>query len=140
MHFRPIVKLAVAVLAAPLFLAAQNTPVIQLQNLAHAVESLDKTVPFYRDVIGLPVNGARDPLTQQPQALDDDMQRTEKLIADEEHKKTGLAEQPPSPRFSTVQLTQKEQPDFLNTLQAQAAASRVTNQKRFGSTPRMYQR
>lgn len=63
-------------LAAPLLLTAQTppaTPVIQLQNLAHAVDSLDKTVPFYRDVIGLPVNGARDPLAQQPQALDEDM-------------------------------------------------------------------
>jgi len=55
-------------LALPLVVSAQTTPVIQLQNLAHAVESLDKTVPFYRDVIGLPVNG-RDPLAAQPQAL-----------------------------------------------------------------------
>jgi len=55
--------------------AAQTTPVVQLQNLAHAVESLDKTVPFYRDVIGLPVNGARDPLAAQPQALNEDMSK-----------------------------------------------------------------
>ena len=54
---------------------AQTTPVIQLQNLAHTTESLDKTVPFYRDVLGLPVNGARDPLTAQPQKLDDDMSK-----------------------------------------------------------------
>ena len=59
----------------PLRLSAQTTPVVQLQNLAHAVDSLDKTVPFYRDVVGLPVNGARDPLAQQPQALDEDMSR-----------------------------------------------------------------
>ena len=54
---------------------AQTNPVVQLQNLAHTAESLDKTVPFYRDVLGLPVNGARDPLTQQPQKLDDDMSK-----------------------------------------------------------------
>ncbi len=54
---------------------AQTTPVLQLQNLAHTAESLEKTVPFYRDVLGLPVNGARDPLTQQPQKLDEDMSR-----------------------------------------------------------------
>ncbi len=55
--------------------SAQTTPVIQLQNLAHTTESLDKTVPFYRDVLGLPVNGARDPLAQQPQKLDQDMSK-----------------------------------------------------------------
>jgi catechol 2,3-dioxygenase-like lactoylglutathione lyase family enzyme len=43
-----------------------------LQNLAHAVDSLEKTVPFYRDVIGLTV-GARDPLAAQPTALNEDM-------------------------------------------------------------------
>jgi catechol 2,3-dioxygenase-like lactoylglutathione lyase family enzyme len=53
----------------------QATPVVQLQNLAHTAESLDKTVPFYRDVLGVPVNGARDPLTQQPQKLDEDMSK-----------------------------------------------------------------
>jgi catechol 2,3-dioxygenase-like lactoylglutathione lyase family enzyme len=53
----------------------QATPVVQLQNLAHATESLDKTVPFYRDVLGLPVNGTRDPLAQQPQKLDEDMSK-----------------------------------------------------------------
>jgi catechol 2,3-dioxygenase-like lactoylglutathione lyase family enzyme len=50
-------------------------PVVQLQNLAHTTESLDKTVPFYRDILGLPVNGARDPLAQQPQKLDEDMSK-----------------------------------------------------------------
>jgi catechol 2,3-dioxygenase-like lactoylglutathione lyase family enzyme len=55
--------------------AAQTTPVIQLQNLAHTTESLEKTVPFYRDVLGLPVNGTRDPLAQQPQKLDEDMSK-----------------------------------------------------------------
>ena len=67
------------IFAAAGFLAAlasaQSTPVVQLQNLAHTTESLDKTVPFYRDVLGLPVNGARDPLTQQPQKLDEDMSK-----------------------------------------------------------------
>jgi catechol 2,3-dioxygenase-like lactoylglutathione lyase family enzyme len=53
----------------------QTTPVVRLQNLAHTTESLDKTVPFYRDVLGLPLNGTRDPLAQQPQKLDDDMSK-----------------------------------------------------------------
>lgn len=53
----------------------QTTPVVRLQNLAHTTESLDKTVPFYRDVLGLPLNGTRDPLAQQPQKLDEDMSK-----------------------------------------------------------------
>lgn len=68
-------KLVLAVIAVPAVLSAQTTPVVALQNLAHAVDSLDKTVPFYRDVIGLPVNGARDPLAQQPQVLDEDLSK-----------------------------------------------------------------
>jgi catechol 2,3-dioxygenase-like lactoylglutathione lyase family enzyme len=55
--------------------SAQSTPVVQLQNLAHTTESLEKTLPFYRDVLGLLVNGAGDPLTQQPQKLDEDMSK-----------------------------------------------------------------
>jgi catechol 2,3-dioxygenase-like lactoylglutathione lyase family enzyme len=66
-------SVAASLLAVSAF--AQNTPVVQLQNLAHTTESLEKTVPFYRDVLGLPVNGARDPLTQQPQKLDEDMSK-----------------------------------------------------------------
>src|SRR5690348_17133156 len=66
-------SLAASLLAASAF--AQTTPVVQLQNLAHTTESLEKTVPFYRDVLGLPVNGTRDPLAAQPQKLDDDMSR-----------------------------------------------------------------
>ena len=66
--------LAVASLVAAVA-SAQTTPVVQLQNLAHTTESLDKTVPFYRDVLGLPVNGTRDPLSQQPQKLDEDMSK-----------------------------------------------------------------
>jgi metallo-beta-lactamase class B len=54
---------------------APATPVVALGNLAHAVESLDKTVPFYRDLLGLPANGARDPLSEKPQPLDADMSR-----------------------------------------------------------------
>ena len=54
---------------------AQSTPIVQLQNLAHTTGSLDKTVPFYRDVLGLPLNGTADPLAQQPQKLDEDMSR-----------------------------------------------------------------
>src|SRR5215469_18366693 len=68
-------KLRLLLFAFPAIAFAQETPVIGLGNLAHAVESLDKTVPFYRDVLGLPVNGARDPLSQTPQALDADMSR-----------------------------------------------------------------
>jgi catechol 2,3-dioxygenase-like lactoylglutathione lyase family enzyme len=49
--------------------------VVRLQNLAHTTESLDKTLPFYRDVLGLPVNGTSDPLAQQPQKLDQDMSK-----------------------------------------------------------------
>src|SRR5579863_1410634 len=64
--------------AASLFAAvalSQTTPVVRLQNLAHTTESLEKTVPFYRDVLGLPLNGARDPLTQPRQKLDEDMSK-----------------------------------------------------------------
>src|SRR5262245_20096981 len=80
MKSKIFLALSLAGLITPLLLFAQTqstpaTPVVQLQNLAHAVDSLDKTVPFYRDVIGLPVNGARDPLAQQPQALDEDMSK-----------------------------------------------------------------
>ncbi len=75
MNLKSVARLLLAVLALPLFLSGQTTPVVQLQNLAHAVESLDKTVPFYRDVIGLPLNGAQNPLAQQPAPLDEDMSR-----------------------------------------------------------------
>jgi catechol 2,3-dioxygenase-like lactoylglutathione lyase family enzyme len=75
MNCKTLLKLSLAALTFPLLMSAQTTPVVQLQNLAHAVDSLDKTVPFYRDVIGLPVNGARDPLAAQPQALNEDMSR-----------------------------------------------------------------
>ena len=68
-----VLKVSVAASVIAAFASAQTTPVIQLQNLAHTTESLDKTVPFYRDVLGLPVNGSRDPLAQQPQKLDEDM-------------------------------------------------------------------
>jgi catechol 2,3-dioxygenase-like lactoylglutathione lyase family enzyme len=54
---------------------SQTTPVVRLQNLAHTTESLDRTLPFYRDVLGLPMNGSRDPLAQQPQKLDEDMSK-----------------------------------------------------------------
>jgi catechol 2,3-dioxygenase-like lactoylglutathione lyase family enzyme len=53
----------------------QTIQVVRLQNLAHTTESLDKTVPFYRDALGLQVNGTRDPLAQQPQKLDQDMSK-----------------------------------------------------------------
>jgi catechol 2,3-dioxygenase-like lactoylglutathione lyase family enzyme len=68
-------KASFIALAFEVFALPQATPVVQLQNLAHTTEALDKTVPFYRDVLGLPINGARDPLTQQPQKLDDEMSK-----------------------------------------------------------------
>lgn len=55
--------------------AAQTTPVVQLQNLAHTTDRLEKTVPFYRDLLGLPLNGARDPLAAQPQKLDEELSK-----------------------------------------------------------------
>jgi catechol 2,3-dioxygenase-like lactoylglutathione lyase family enzyme len=57
------------------FASAQTTPVVRLQNLAHTTESLDKTVPFYRDVLELPVGGTGDPLRQKPEKLDEDMSK-----------------------------------------------------------------
>jgi catechol 2,3-dioxygenase-like lactoylglutathione lyase family enzyme len=71
----PLLKVSLIATLFAVFASAQTTPVVQLQNLAHTTESLDKTVPFYRDVLGLPLNGARDPLVQQPQKLDEDMSR-----------------------------------------------------------------
>src|ERR1700722_12422828 len=64
---------AMGLLAALAF--PQSTPVVRLQNLAHTTESLEKTVPFYRDALGLPLNGTRDPLAQQPQKLDEEMSK-----------------------------------------------------------------
>ncbi|MEP6962679.1 MAG: VOC family protein [Acidobacteriota bacterium] len=58
--------------------APSATPVIALQNLAHTVTDLGKTVPFYRDILGLPLNvaaGRPDPLLAAPAALNDDMSR-----------------------------------------------------------------
>lgn len=67
------ISAAAALVAAPA--AAQAIQVVQVQNLAHTAASLEKTVPFYRDVLGLPVNGTRDPLAQQPQKLDEEMSK-----------------------------------------------------------------
>jgi catechol 2,3-dioxygenase-like lactoylglutathione lyase family enzyme len=54
-----------------------SSQVLQLddRSVLGTTESLDKTVPFYRDVLGLPVNGTRDPLAAQPQKLDEDMSK-----------------------------------------------------------------
>jgi catechol 2,3-dioxygenase-like lactoylglutathione lyase family enzyme len=70
-----VLRISIAAGLFSVFSFAQTTPVVRLQNLAHTTESLDKTVPFYRDVLGLPVNGTRDPLAQQPQKLDEDMSK-----------------------------------------------------------------
>jgi predicted enzyme related to lactoylglutathione lyase len=77
MSFKAFTVLALAVLALTLAVSAQTpTPmVVSLGNLAHTAESIEKTVPFYRDVIGLPFTNARDPLTQQPQTLNEDMSK-----------------------------------------------------------------
>jgi catechol 2,3-dioxygenase-like lactoylglutathione lyase family enzyme len=59
-------------------LPAQTTPVVALQNLAHATEDLEKTAVFYRDVLGLPINaraGAPDPVKATPTALNEEMSR-----------------------------------------------------------------
>ncbi len=58
-----------AVLLLPSLVLAQATPVVRLQNLAHAVTSLDRTLPFYRDALGFTVNG--EPLSRQPQPLNE---------------------------------------------------------------------
>ena len=70
-----LLNISVAASLAAAFASAQTTPVVQLQNLAHTTESLQKTYAFYRDVLGLPGSGARDPLAQQPQKLDEDMSK-----------------------------------------------------------------
>lgn len=60
--------------AIPVGLLAQApaTPVVRLGNLAHTVETLEKTVPFYRDLLGLQMNGN---LAQQGQPLDEVMSK-----------------------------------------------------------------
>ncbi|MEI9815273.1 MAG: hypothetical protein WDO18_22665 [Acidobacteriota bacterium] len=71
MQFTKLVKLSFAACALNATLSAQtmpSTPVIGLGNLAHTTETLDKTVPFYRDLIGLPING--NPLAGKPAAMD----------------------------------------------------------------------
>jgi catechol 2,3-dioxygenase-like lactoylglutathione lyase family enzyme len=79
MLLKILLRACIAASFFPAFAFSQTTPVVtpvvQLQNLAHTTESLDKTVPFYRDALGLPVNGTRDPLAQQPQKLDEDMSK-----------------------------------------------------------------
>jgi catechol 2,3-dioxygenase-like lactoylglutathione lyase family enzyme len=64
-----LIRLLVAV--SPVVLMAQTpaTPVIGLGNLAHTAETLEKTVPFYRDLLGLPMNG--NGTLGQPQALNE---------------------------------------------------------------------
>jgi catechol 2,3-dioxygenase-like lactoylglutathione lyase family enzyme len=67
--------LSFCALLLPSLVLAQTTPVVRLQNLAHAVTSLDKTLPFYRDALGFTVNGSGDPLARQPQKLDEPMSK-----------------------------------------------------------------
>ena len=70
-----LLRASLAAILFPAFAFPQTTPVVQLQNLAHTTDSLDKTVPFYRDVLEFPVNGTGDPLAQKPQKLDEDMSK-----------------------------------------------------------------
>jgi catechol 2,3-dioxygenase-like lactoylglutathione lyase family enzyme len=59
-------------------LMAQTANVTALGNLADTVDSLEKTVPFYRDSLGLEFRGGPnrpDPLKAPPAALDADMSR-----------------------------------------------------------------
>lgn len=65
-------NLFLCLLAVP---AVWAQPVIGLGNLAHTAGSLDKSVPFYRDVLGLPVSGDRDPLSEKPQPLNAELSR-----------------------------------------------------------------
>jgi catechol 2,3-dioxygenase-like lactoylglutathione lyase family enzyme len=69
MNTRMLRALLLHALLLPSLVLAQAPPVTKLQNLAHAVTSLDKTLPFYRDALGFTVNG--DPLSRQPQALNE---------------------------------------------------------------------
>jgi predicted enzyme related to lactoylglutathione lyase len=74
---KTLLTLAMVGLALPVLAFAQQapaTPVLQIQTVAHAVDSLDKTVPFYRDVIGLRVGGS-DSLAAQPMALNGDQSK-----------------------------------------------------------------
>jgi catechol 2,3-dioxygenase-like lactoylglutathione lyase family enzyme len=52
---------------SPAVVLAQSSPVTALGNLAHTTETLEKTVPFYRDLLGLQMNGTLG----QPQALNE---------------------------------------------------------------------
>jgi catechol 2,3-dioxygenase-like lactoylglutathione lyase family enzyme len=70
-----LLKASIVASLFPALAFSQRTPVAQLQALAHATESLDKTVPFYRDVLELPVDGAGNVLAQKPQKLDEDMSK-----------------------------------------------------------------
>jgi catechol 2,3-dioxygenase-like lactoylglutathione lyase family enzyme len=65
--------LSFSALLLPSVVLAQTTPVVRLQNLAHAVTSLDETLPLYRDAFGFTVNG--DPLSRQPQPLNEPMSK-----------------------------------------------------------------
>jgi catechol 2,3-dioxygenase-like lactoylglutathione lyase family enzyme len=75
MPFKTLLRAFLAASFVAAFAPAQTTPVVRLQNLAHTTESLDKTVPFYRDVLQLPVSGAGDVLAQKPQKLDEEMSK-----------------------------------------------------------------
>ena len=56
---KDVPAILLAMILAPGLALAESTPVVRLQNLAHAVTSLDKTLPFYRDALGFTVNGTR---------------------------------------------------------------------------------
>jgi hypothetical protein len=58
-----------AMLSLPTELSGQNTPVrpvIGIGNFSHIVTSLEKSLEFYRDVIGLPVATQPQPFSGNP--------------------------------------------------------------------------
>lgn len=62
-------KFCLLALSLPALVLAQTTPVASLGNLAHTAETLEKTVPFYRDLLGLQMNGSGT--LGQPQELNE---------------------------------------------------------------------
>src|SRR6478609_8623285 len=60
-------KFCLLALSLPALVIAQSSPVTALGNLAHTTDTLEKTVPFYRDLLGLQMNGTLG----QPQALNE---------------------------------------------------------------------
>ena len=68
--------LGMAFVACCAWAQAPAAKIERLNNLAHTVDSLEKTVPFYRDVLGLQIPvGRPDPTKATPSALNAEMSR-----------------------------------------------------------------